>query len=102
MNVVHGLTQMCKILKQAVASVDFIHETKPSVALAIVSSYVDGLEWSHGMFINKIQSPHAHKQSSILIRQLRIGILGSIITPGAEVGKVKRGKLTNPTNLGAE
>lgn len=39
--------EMSEILKQAVASVDFIHETKPSVALAIVASYVDGLEWSH-------------------------------------------------------
>lgn len=51
---------MFKILKKAVASLDFINETKPSVALAIVASYVDGLEWSHGTYIKEIQNLQAH------------------------------------------
>ncbi|KAI1638429.1 major facilitator superfamily domain-containing protein [Biscogniauxia mediterranea] len=38
-----------KIIKQATSRVEFLDETTPRVATAIVKSYVDGLEYSHGV-----------------------------------------------------
>ncbi|KAI1491860.1 major facilitator superfamily domain-containing protein [Biscogniauxia mediterranea] len=38
-----------KIIKQATSRVEFLDETTPRVAIAIVKSYVDGLEYSHGV-----------------------------------------------------
>ena len=37
------------MVKQAVARVDYLDEAPPRVAKAVVESYIDGLEYSHGM-----------------------------------------------------
>ncbi|KAI0594095.1 major facilitator superfamily domain-containing protein [Biscogniauxia sp. FL1348] len=38
-----------KIIKKATSRVEFLDETSPRIAAAIVKSYVDGLEYSHGV-----------------------------------------------------
>ncbi|EMR69783.1 putative multidrug resistance protein [Eutypa lata UCREL1] len=41
--------QISEVVKQAVARVDYLDEAPPRVAKAVVESYIDGLEYSHGM-----------------------------------------------------
>lgn len=46
-----------KVIKNSVARVDYLDEAPPRVAKAIVESYIDGLEYSHGTYVPYVETP---------------------------------------------
>lgn len=80
-----------QIVKRAVTDVNYLDETPSLVSKAIVASYVDGLEYSHGMPLLctvKQSQPFLMNYLSILCHLVYLGIFRGAAAARAQVDQL--------------